>query len=68
MHNDGLMQERRNFSALEMELRLSCINSSTLSIYPDSPKLIPWYQKEHLHDSLIASEVTIKIMGKTNQY
>ena len=25
---DGLMQERRNFSALTMELRLSCINPS----------------------------------------
>ena len=25
-HFDGLVQERRNFSALAMELRLSCTN------------------------------------------
>ena len=29
-HIDGLMQERRNSSALAMELRLSCINPSIL--------------------------------------
>ena len=27
-YNDGLVQERRNSSALAMELRLSCTNSS----------------------------------------
>ena len=27
-HNDGLVQERRSPSALAMELRLSCTNSS----------------------------------------
>ena len=30
-HFDGLVQERRNSSALEMELRLSCTNPSTSS-------------------------------------
>ena len=29
-HNDGLVQERRNSSALSMELRLSCTNPSIL--------------------------------------
>ena len=29
-HIDGLMQERRNSSALAMKLRLSCINPSIL--------------------------------------
>ena len=27
-HIDGLVQEKRNFSALAVELRLSCINPS----------------------------------------
>ena len=35
LHFDGLMQERRNSSALAVELCLSCINSSILChIYP----------------------------------
>ena len=32
LHSDGLVQERRNSSALAMELHLSCINTSTCSI------------------------------------
>ena len=32
-HIDGLVQERRNSSALAMELRLSCINPSTWSCH-----------------------------------
>ena len=30
LHVDGLVQERRNSSALAMEFRLSCINPSML--------------------------------------
>ena len=33
-HIDGLVQERRNSSALAMELRLSCINPSTWCLIP----------------------------------
>ena len=32
MHIDGLVQERRNSSALAMELRLSCTNPSTYAL------------------------------------
>ena len=32
-HVDGLVQEKRNFSALAMELRLSCTNPSTWHYY-----------------------------------
>ena len=32
LHFDGLMQERRNSSALEMELCLPCINPSTYTL------------------------------------
>ena len=38
-HFDGLVQERRNSSALAMELRLSCIN---LSIYIQVEPLTKW--------------------------
>ena len=31
LHIDGLVRERRNSSALAMELRLSCINQSILA-------------------------------------
>ena len=31
-HDDGLVQERRNSSALAMELRLSCINPSIMHL------------------------------------
>ena len=32
-HFDGLVQERRNSSALAMELHLSCTNPSTLYVF-----------------------------------
>ena len=34
-HTDGLVQERRNSSALAMELRLSCINPSIYAMTQD---------------------------------
>ena len=58
---DGLVQERRNSSALAMELRLYCINQSTLSLSLPSSYIIingvyvhwgscitQWYSKKYI--------------------
>ena len=39
---DGLLQERRNSSALAMELRLSCTNPSICSSFIDMERLSLW--------------------------
>ena len=43
VHIDGLVQERRNSSALAMELWLSCNNPSTSILNSNSPKLVTNY-------------------------
>ena len=43
---DGLVQERRNSSALAMELRLSCTN---LSVYSGMNNIDVFYLQPYLH-------------------
>ena len=64
-HIDGLVQERRNSSALALELRLSCTNSSTslvdfqVSYHFDKNNNSPFYF--HLIDTYSAYDISTMI-------
>ena len=47
VHIDGLVQERRNSSALAMELGLSCINPSILCMSLSWDELLEKFQALH---------------------
>ena len=49
-HTDGLVQERRNSSALAMELRLSCTNPSIQSTASLQYGSIFWYYIKNCND------------------
>ena len=62
---DGLMQERRNSSALVMELRLSCTNPSTLSTtMPCKQQPIHRWIRNLLSNGLIGNKVLHKMVLK----
>ena len=64
MSIDGLVQERRNSSALAMELRLSCINPSMCPLDRYQP-ILPIFLKvgSVAQYCLSASETTLRNVG-----
>ena len=56
LHTDGLMQERRNSSALAMELRLSCINPYIIIISSSCTVIIV-----RIHDHMLDTHCVQRI-------
>ena len=65
-HIDGLVQERRNSIALEMELRLSCTNPSTHSVSTDEMNHDGWIYGilDYNHDLFILFILPRYVLGE----